>query len=363
MRSRSLLERGSATQIDAVFLEDGRPAELPGFDPHFGRWVAQLREQQKSHSTLCTYPPALARCIATLQAICGTEVTVWTISSLEPAIFEQMQQQMLEEGAVDRTIMVRMAALRSFAKFLNRCGYARCDALLVSHLIDFAPRSLHTPGEEDCNNLIPSDEQGITWQTLRNRAVLRLISAHSLTIAEALAIDREHFCFVRHTLSIVGSLRPRTIPVETHVVEDIAAYLEVCPYEIENGSPLFRGTRGARLTARVVQLAAEALRNQLGLHVETTPRTIRKSRVLQLVASGVPTYEIMQQVGISASAMSAILSEAPVNPLLAEEAVRKANLILERLRSMGTDDDHEQHRRLKSDPNNNVPKSKSQRSE
>jgi site-specific recombinase XerC len=93
--------------------------------------------------------------------------------------------------------------------------------------------------------------------------------------------------------------------------QDILAYLEACPYEIENGSPLFRGTRGARLVPRVVQLATKTLRSQLGLQ-EVTPRAIRKSRVLQLLASGARDYDIMQQVGISASAMGSILRKHPL---------------------------------------------------
>jgi hypothetical protein len=55
----------------------------------------------------------------------------------------------------------------------------------------------------------------------------------------------------------------------------------------------------------------------------------------------------MQQVGISASAMGAILREAPLNPLEVEEAVRKANSILLSLRSMATNGDQAQHQSFK----------------
>jgi integrase/recombinase XerC len=265
-----------------------------------------------------------------------------------------MQQRMHEEGAKDRTIKLRMAALRSFGSFLLQRGYARCYGLLLSRLLDFEQRPLHMPGETDCDNLVeiaPTQPDAISWETVRNRAVLRLISAHGLTIAEALAVDREHLCLAERTLIVVGRSRRRVLLLEAEVVQDILAYLEACPYEIDNGSPLFRGTRGARLVARVVQLATKSLRNQLGLHEETTPRAIRKSRVLQLLASGARDYDIMQQVGISARAMGSILREVPVNPLEVEEAIRKANSILLSLRSMATDGDQAQHRSFKkSDP-------------
>jgi integrase/recombinase XerC len=138
-----------------------------------------------------------------------------------------------------------------------------------------------------------------------------LISVHCLTIAQALAVDREHLCLAERALSLVGRSHRRTLLLETEVAQDILAYLEACPYEIENGSPLFRGTRGARLVPRVVQLATKTLRSQLGLQ-EVTPRAIRKSRVLQLLASGARDYDIMQQVGISASAMGSILRKHPL---------------------------------------------------
>jgi integrase/recombinase XerC len=271
------------------------------------------------------------------------------------------------EGAKDRTIKLRMAALRSFGRFLLQREYARCYGLITSRSLNFGQGPLHTPGGDDCDNLVAitsNQPEAISWESVRNRAVLRLISAHGLTIAEALAIDREHLCFAERTLSVGGRSHRRTLLLETEVVQDILAYLEACPYEIENGSPLFRGTRGARLVPRVVQLTTKTLRSQLGLHEEVTPRAIRKDRVLQLLASGARDYDIMQQVGISASAMGSILREAPRNPLEVEEAVRKANSIMESLRSRGTDHDQAQHRGLKqSDPENNIPESKKQRSE
>ena len=106
--------------------DDGRRAELPGFDPYFARWIEQLRERQKSPSTVSTYAQALPPCTATLRSIVGTDVTVRTISPLKPALFEQMQQRMYEEGAKGRTIELRMAALRSFGSFLLQHEYARC---------------------------------------------------------------------------------------------------------------------------------------------------------------------------------------------------------------------------------------------
>jgi site-specific recombinase XerC len=207
----------------------------------------------------------------------------------------------------------------------------------MSRSLDFEQWQLHTPGEDDCDNLLgitSNEPDAISWETVRNRAVLRLISTHGLTIAEALAVDREHLRLPERTLSVIGR---SPLPLANEVVEDILAYLEVCPYEIENGWPLFLGMRGDRLVARVIQLAIEALRSQLGLHQDTTPRTIRKSRVLQLLASGARDYDIMQQLGISASAMGRILREVPLNPLEIEETARKANSILVSLRLQARD--------------------------
>jgi integrase/recombinase XerC len=334
MRARATSESGLSPETDLIFLDDGRPAELPGFDPYFGYWIEELRKE-KAQSTIKVYARAIPLCIASLQSICSTKVTLHTMSSLRPTVFEEMQQSMHEEGAADRTIQIRMAALRNFGKFLGRNGYEGCAILLLSRLRDFQPRSLHTPGEEDCNSLMamtfyrPEDS---TWEMVRNRAVLTLISTHGLKMSEVVAIDREHLCFEQHILSVVAGLQPRTIPVSAQAVDEITAYVEVCPYQLENGSPLFRGTRGGRLIARVVQLATKALRNQLGLHEETTARTVRKSLVLQMVAKGVSIQQIMMRVGISASAIDAILRESPLSPLAIEEAVHQAELIIKGIR-------------------------------
>jgi integrase/recombinase XerC len=338
MRTLPACEKTPPNQDDVVFLNDGRQAELPGFDPYFARWIKHLRERQKSPSTVSTYAQAFPPCMESLRSIAGTDVTVRTISHLRPEIFEQMQQRMHEEGARDRTIKLRMAALRSFGRFLLEHEYARCYGLLMSRLCNFEQPSLHIPGRDDWDNLveiITKEPSVINWETVRNRAVLRLISVHCQEIAQALAIDREHLCLAERTLSLVGRSQP--LLLETEVVQDILAYLEACPYEIENGSPLFLGTHGDRLVPRVVQLATKTLRNKLGLHNEVTPRALRKSLVLQLLASGARDIDIMRQLGISASTLGSILKDTPPNPLKIEEAVRKANSILMSLRSMAAD--------------------------
>jgi integrase/recombinase XerC len=346
-------EEMSDSETDLVFLENGRPAELPGFDPYFGRWISQLRAEGKKHSTLCTYEHALLNCISTLQSTCNLELTARTFTTLKREIFTRLQQQMLEEGAADRTVRVRMAALRSFGKLLARSGHVQCNTRLVTKSVGLGHGALHTPKKEDCNNLVTVSfdrPEGATWETVRDRAILRLFSAHGLTISEVLAIDREHLCLSGRTLNVLGRAGPRTIAVKAQVLEEITAYLQACPYDIENGSPLFRGTHGARLVARVVQLNTQTLRNQLGLHESTTPRTIRKSLVLQLVADGVPTQEIMQRVGLSGAAMGAILRESPLSPLEFEKRLRKASSIMESLRPRSATTSVETNKRAKGPP-------------
>ena len=80
MPTQPACEKTLPNRDDVVFLDDGRRAELPGFDPYFARWIQQLRERQRSPSTVSTYAQALPPCIATLRSIVGTDVTVRTIS-------------------------------------------------------------------------------------------------------------------------------------------------------------------------------------------------------------------------------------------------------------------------------------------
>ena len=79
--------------------------------------------------------------------------------------------------------------------------------------------------------------------------------------------------------------------------QNIAEYLQKCPYKQNIGEPLFLGSRGERITARVVQRQVEKIRLYLGLPDTFTPHALRHSFATQLLADGADLRSIQELLG------------------------------------------------------------------
>ncbi len=71
--------------------------------------------------------------------------------------------------------------------------------------------------------------------------------------------------------------KERLVPALAIVSDAIANYMRLCPYALEAGEPLFRGARGGPLSPRLIQLAMEKMRGELGLPETATPHALRHS--------------------------------------------------------------------------------------
>ena len=77
--------------------------------------------------------------------------------------------------------------------------------------------------------------------------------------------------------------KQRMVPVLPQVLELIADYVKLCPYDLPADGALFVGARGGPLSPRIVQLAMARLRGALGLPETATPHALRHSFATHLL--------------------------------------------------------------------------------
>jgi integrase/recombinase XerC len=200
------------------------------------------------------------------------------------------------EGLDAVSIARKLAALRSFLKFLVRRGVLegnpgrvvrgpRQPRKLVSFLpVDDAIALMDgTPARADSRE--------------RDHAIVELLYASGVRVSELSGLDLDDVDTDRCVLRVMGKGRKeRMVPFGESAQGALAAYLlrrGVAP------GPLFRNRRGGRLTARSVHSVVRANARAAGITRRVTPHTLRHSFATHLLEGGASLRMIQELLGHS----------------------------------------------------------------
>ena len=139
---------------------------------------------------------------------------------------------------------------------------------------------------------------------------LRISEALSLTLRSAPLNDRD----VMHITGKGG--KERMVPALALVSHAIERYVRQCPYRLETDGPLFLGARGGPLSPRLIQLAMERMRGDLGLPDTATPHALRHSFATHLLSVGADLRQIQELLGHASLSTTQIYTEVDRERLL-----------------------------------------------
>jgi integrase/recombinase XerC len=279
------------------------PAVSPDVSAEIGRWLGYLgAERRMSEKTLEAYGRDVGQFLGFLAEHMGGPPSLRQLSKLTPADVRAFMASRRSGGAGSRTLMRGLAGARSFARFLERNGKGKVGALAAVRAPKLA-RSLPKPlAIKDAKRMAETEaHEGDTreaWILARDAAVLSLLYGSGLRIAEALSLARTQAPGTGDSLTVTGKgNKTRMVPVLPQVAKLITDYVALCPLELPADGPLFIGTRGGPLQARIVQLAMARLRGALGLPDSATPHALRHSFATHLLARGGDLRAIQELLG------------------------------------------------------------------
>jgi integrase/recombinase XerC len=245
-------------------------------------WLAAMaKERRLSAKTVEAYGRDLRQFLAFLTGHLGEPPGVEAILGLKPLDIRAFLAARRMEAVQSRSLMRQLAALRSFARHLEREGLSASSAVAVT---DVETRA---------------SENRKPWILARDAAVLSLLYGAGLRISEALGLQRRDApIHGTDAITVTGKGgKMRSVPVIPAIQRAVEEYLRLCPYTVPPEGPLFVGVRGGPLSPRIIQLAVEELRGTLGLPDSATPHALRHSFATHLLARGGDLRGIQELLG------------------------------------------------------------------
>ncbi|MGE5577613.1 MAG: tyrosine recombinase [Syntrophothermus sp.] len=223
-----------------------------------------------------------------------------SLDGVTPALVAEYLSFLQKNGKAASTVLRRLAAIRSFFRFLGERRQIRFNPTVGIA----SPRAIRrTPqllGHEEIASLLkqPDLREPIG---LRDRAMLEVLYSSGLRVSELIALDTPDISLEKGVLRCrqVAS-KPRIIPLAPRVVECVDEYL------VRGRSRLIRGTgekalfvnhHGCRLTRQGFWKIMKAYAAAAGIKTPLTPRAFRYSFAAHLLAQGTELRKVQQILG------------------------------------------------------------------
>jgi integrase/recombinase XerC len=280
------------------------PGAAPDLAEQAELWINSLAtERRLSPKTTEAYRRDLRQFLAFLQGHQGEMVTLAGLAALPSADLRAFMAFRRGEGVESRSLMRALAALRSFARYLELAGKGKAAVFAAMRSPKLSRRLPKPIPIKEARRMTQADEiveEGrAPWVSARDAAVLALLYGAGLRISEALGLRRDEAPLAgRDSLRVTGKgNKTRMVPVLTVVSEAIADYIALCPLPLPAEGPLFVGMRGGPLSPRIVQLTVERLRGAFGLPASATPHALRHSFATHLLSRGGDLRSIQELLG------------------------------------------------------------------
>ncbi|MGA1801980.1 tyrosine recombinase XerC [Rhizobium sp. HT1-10] len=284
------------------------------------KWLDALRgERRLSAHTLEAYERDTRQFLFFLTGHLGGPTTLKDIQALRPADFRAFLANRRRDGAGARSLGRNLAGLRSLLRYLEKKGLVNAAGAGAVRSPK-QPKSLPKPLSDSQAINVVSDEAQLheePWIAARDAAVLTLLYGCGLRISEALDLMPDDLHPGATSLRITGKgNKTRIVPLLAVVFDAVERYKKLCPYDLDPALPLFRGARGGKLHAGLIQRGMQKLRSAFNLPETATPHSLRHSFATHLLAGGGDLRTIQELLGHASLSTTQVYTGVDASRLL-----------------------------------------------
>ena len=269
---------------------------------HKAAWLAALADERgASEHTVAAYERDLRQFLTFLTFYHARPAELSDLADVKTADLRAFLASRRRDGAGAKSLGRGLAGVRSFLRYLERQGLASsagARAMRAPKQPKSLPRPLSVADAVDV-----TEEAGSfalePWIAARDVAILTLLYGCGLRISEALSLPGDALAEPeQRAMPITGKGgKTRVVPLLPAVLQAVAEYRRLCPYDLSPQEPLFRGARGGPLRPQIVQRGMARLRGALGLPASVTPHALRHSFATHLLSAGGDLRTIQDLLG------------------------------------------------------------------
>ena len=221
------------------------------------------------------------------------------ILSVSPTVIRAYLAMLRNSEYSKSTVSRKLATLRSFYKYLVRCGDVASSPVSVIRTPKQDKRLPKCLDVQQVDDLLAAPDTG-TLLGSRDSAVLETIYSSGLRISELVGLNIEDLDEFAHALRIRGKgKKERIVPLGSKAVHAIDHYLQLRlgPDGTRRRGPLFVNKHGTRLSARSIRRKLDKYLAEAGIAIHVSPHTLRHSFATHMLNAGADLRSVQEMLG------------------------------------------------------------------
>ncbi len=253
-------------------------------------------EKRYSEHTLLAYQNDLSHC----QAYLKTQYDIEIIEAIEFVHLRSWLVQLLEEGISQRSIHRKMAAIKSFFKYLKRENKVLKNP--TSQLIaPKIPKRLPSYIEEkQMDYLFDKIEFSDDYRGWRDQTILELLYATGMRRAELINIKINDIDEFQQSLKVLGKRnKERIIPLSPKMIDLLKKYIEIRNNEFPKNKEisLFLTIKGKPLYPKAVYNIVHHYLSLVSTNEKKSPHVLRHTFATHLTNKGADLNAVKELLG------------------------------------------------------------------
>jgi len=223
------------------------------------------------------------------------------VATITPILIRAYLAQLKEEDYARRTIARRVAALRSFFRFLCRESVINDNPFTAVRTPKLDKRLPVFLDPSEINGLL--DLPGKDAAGRRDAAILELLYATGIRVSELTGLSERDVDLVSGYALVYGKgSKERVVPVGRKAIAAVKLYMDLARPKLyaKADSPhdkIFVNQKGGPLTDRSVRRILDKYVNELALAKHVSPHTIRHTFATHLLNNGADLRSVQELLG------------------------------------------------------------------
>ena len=259
------------------------------------------KEKRYSPNTLAAYNNDLSQLAAYADSQIANSGLDYNKMTLDASLLSGYMRSLKERKYTSSTVARKVAAAKSFLKFMVETGKLRSDLapnLASPQISKPLPKPLSV---SEVRRLLAEPAKLSTIEAKRDRAMLELLYATGLRASELMALNVEDIEFKSGSVRSRGrNTRERVLPLDQHIARLVGDYIDNARPDLlsnEEEVALFLNRRGERLTRQGFWQIVQGYADRVGLDTKVTPRSLRHSFATHKLKGGADLQSVQELLG------------------------------------------------------------------